>query len=190
MDDGLLRVMALEVWEQEQSALDLRVIVVTRAQSGVYTVASGAAERRASVVLDLLDRDTIEEADLAAALGSGAVRSEYGMEGAARKRARHLLGTHTQASSTDLGWEPAAGWQQVYTGKRLVQHWDRDARRVKAERKIEQITKEIDQAAKAKPAERFSNSNEDFAARRRRKIELIQSRKRLKEMHGGDNADS
>lgn len=183
----LLKVMALEVWQHEDSP-DLRVIVVTRASSGVYTVASGEAERRIlRVVLDLLNRDSIEEADVSAVLGSGAVRSEYGMEGAARKRARALLNTHTQAVNTELGWEPAPGWKQCYVGDRMVQHWDRDARRIKAERKIEQIEREIEQASNLAPGERFSNSNEDFAARRRRKIELLQSQKRLRELHGGDN---
>ena len=203
--------VAVEFWRNEGNAA---AILCTRAGTGVYRVFVGGAWHDSAYsarltsdghkaedqsldlefmnrLLDVLPVHALhfpfgfEDSELEAA-GLISVATEFAIEKAARKYVGRILNTVTTASKTDIGWEPKAGWSRIYDGPLTVQKWNANARRDRAVAEIEKLEATIEADS---GVGRFSDSDTDFAARRRRKLALKRQKKELEtKVHGGTNA--
>lgn len=132
---------------------------------------------------------------LTGVVGLSPSSTEFAIERAACKYVRRLLSLQTRAAKTEIGWEPKPGWKRMYDGRLTVQKWDLNARENKRLRKLAELknkqAKELEELQEAiekddnQKVARFEDSDGDFAARRRRKMDLIQKKKELESVQGG-----
>lgn len=203
-------VVAAEVWQRssDDAGAASAAVVCLRYSTGVYRVFVGG-EFVVSSTTFIIAGESVEvtEVDTDAvvgmltapldtspqplttewfvSIGLKPVATEFAIEKAAQKYVRRLLSGLTSAAYTDIGWEPAAGWKRLYDGALSVQTWNANVRRDRAVQKIAQLeaTIEADQTVGS-----FDDSDSDYAARRRRKLELKRQKRELEQAHGGDNA--
>ena len=134
-------------------------------------------------LISMLSTDQVEFADIhSVCSGDG----EFMLEKAAVKWSKRTLSSRTEAAMTDIGWEPAHPWRRVYQGPLNVQHWEVDARRMKSQLKVKQLEEDI---ARASKLDTGTMTDDQYAANRRRMIELKMERAKLRsDSQGGDNA--
>lgn len=173
----------LEVWARDPTVGGgTYIVVITRAANGMY-----AGWHNPSLdlpfprdeVVEMLTTGQVEWADLSQV----ALRDmEFRSGRAAIKWAKRAMSTVMQAAKIPEGWEPKKGWKRVYSGDMTMQAFEENAAARRAAEKVAQITKEIEEHGRK---DIKSMTDSEYAAHRRRKIELKRQRSQLQ---GGDNA--
>ena len=178
-------IICTEVWKHEKEGH--AGVLCVRWETGCYSVYI-AGERMSvkapfnhAAFLNVLSIEGRMDREWIEARGWQSAESEFAIKKAAIKFCRRLLAGMTTAEESPLGWQPKPEWTREYDGDLTFQNYNANAKRDKLREEVEHLKH---QSVKDDNQTAFSGSTDDYAARRRRQLELKRKQRELSE-HGG-----